>query len=101
MDYDPRLESFWCAGGINPPESIKRYRRGNEWQKDSENDPVDRPIQYFGFPIITLRANQPLLPIISLSEAENPALEVPHFPYDPRVLNITMDHRHGVNLPGD
>lgn len=86
---------------MDPPERVKSYRRNNEWQKATENDPVDRPIQYFGFPSLTLRVDQPLRPLMSLSEAENSALEVPYFKYDPRVVNVTTDHRHGVNLPGN
>lgn len=85
---------------MNPPERIKSIRRGLDWLKDKENEPVDRAIQYFGCPILTLRADQPLPSIISLSEAENPALEVPFFKYDPKVHGIETKHRHGVNLPG-
>lgn len=101
MDYDPRIESFWFAGGMDPPEHIKSCRKGIDWLKHMENDPVDRAIQYLGVPILTLRANQPLQPIISLGEAENPDLEVPFCKYDPRVFWTETTFRHGVNLPGE
>lgn len=86
---------------MNPPENTKSSRRGLEWLKHKENEPVDRVIQYFGCPMVTLRADKPLPPIISLSEAENPDLDVPFFKYDPRVLWTESEHRHGVNVPGN
>lgn len=86
---------------MNPPARIKNFRRSIDLIKDTENDPIDRAIQYFGYPTLTLRTEQPLQPIISRSEAENPALEVPFFKYDPRVVWTKTDYKHGVNLPGN
>ena len=46
------------------------------------------------------RAHLPLPIILSLSEIDNPAFEVPFFQYDPRVLGIQTEHRHMANIPG-
>ncbi|KAG5882797.1 hypothetical protein JTB14_035627 [Gonioctena quinquepunctata] len=100
IDYDPRIESTWYAGGMNPPEHIKRCRKGMEWMKPYENDPVDRLMVYFGSPSLTLRSEVPLPPIVSQEEAENPDLEVPTFKFDPRVVGTFTEHRHISNIPG-
>lgn len=86
---------------MDPPERIRSSRRGLEWLKSRENEPVDRAIQYLGETPLTLRAKLPLKPIIAFEEAENSDLEVPFFKYDPRVLCTDVDYRHGVNLPGN
>lgn len=100
VDYDPRIECFWYAGGMNPPEHIKRCHRGMEWMKDEVDTPVDRRMQYTGNPLLTVRAQLPLKPVISISESENEDFDVPYFRYDPRVNNVSTDHRHGINIPG-
>lgn len=83
-----------------PTKFIRNCRRGVDFLKHTENDPIDRAIQYTGMPSVTLRSNLPLLPVVPLSEAENPALEVPCFNYDPRVAWVFTDYNHGVNVPG-
>lgn len=85
---------------MNPPEQIKRYKRGLEWMKDEIDDPVDRRMQYSGCPLLTVRCDVPLKPLISISEAENEDFHVPYFRYDPRVSEVFTDHRHGTNIPG-
>lgn len=85
---------------MNPPENIKKYRTGVEWRKHTENDPVNRAIQYLGSPIINIRSKLPLLPIISHGEASNSDFKVPYFKYDPRVVGTVTTHRHITNIPG-
>ncbi|XP_050303863.1 28S ribosomal protein S30, mitochondrial [Anthonomus grandis grandis] len=100
IDIEPRLESSWVVGGIEPDTLIKKRLQGHEFFKQFVNDPIDRTFCYLGSPTLTIRAEQPLPTIISPSDAENPALEVPHFKYDPRVLGMGIDHRHAANIPG-
>lgn len=85
---------------MNPPENIKRCRKGVPWRKDTENVPVNRAIQSFDMPCVALRAEQPLNPLIAYSEVENNDFHVPFFQYDPRVVGTTTEHRHAVNTPG-
>lgn len=100
VDFSPRIESFWYVGGMIPPENVKRYRRGIKWQKHTENDPVNRAMQSFTYPSITLRSDVPLNPIISYKEAENPDFQVPFFEYDPKTVGATNDYRRIANIPG-
>ncbi|XP_076258668.1 mitochondrial ribosomal protein S30 [Rhynchophorus ferrugineus] len=100
LDLDPRLESSWFVGGMNPPLNIKRYRKNLEHMKPYENEPTDRLISYKGFPILTIRSELPLPLIVSPSEAEDPSLEVPKFQYDPRIHGVTTDHKRIANVPG-
>ncbi|GJQ74485.1 mRpS30 [Trypoxylus dichotomus] len=100
VDLDPRIESFWFAGGMNPPENIKRCRRGMEWQKHNENEPTNRAIQYIGTPILHVRSYLPLLPIVPFAEATNEEFKIPIFKYDPRVVGTFTTHRHVTNIPG-
>lgn len=99
-DYEPRIEAFWFVGGVNPPSNIINIRKSIKWMKDYVDDPVDLGIQYLGQPVLYLRHEFPLKEIISLSESENPSLEVPRFTYDPRVLGYACKRRHGTNIPG-
>nr|CAD7569774.1 unnamed protein product [Timema californicum] len=57
-------------------------------------------VQYLGSPILQLRHEQPLPPLVDHSEGENPELEVPLFTLDPRTDGFFQDHRHGTNIPG-
>ncbi|XP_044259375.1 28S ribosomal protein S30, mitochondrial isoform X2 [Tribolium madens] len=101
VDLNPRVESFWFAGGMNPPENIKRYRRGTEWQKIKENEPTNRGMNYIGSSNLSLRSDLPLRQLISPSDAENPDLGVPHFEFDPRTVGtVANEHRHIANIPG-
>lgn len=85
---------------MNPPENVKRYRRGEEWSKHTENEQTNRAIQYIGTPRMNLRLKLPLLPIIPYSEATNEDFTVPYFKYDPRVVGTHTTHRHITNIPG-
>lgn len=85
---------------MSPPEYIKKNRRKHKFFKQFENEPTDRGIYSFTYPCLTLRADQPLKPIIPLSEAENPDLYVPYFKYDPRTLHTPSEYRRIANVPG-
>lgn len=71
------------------------------WMKDMADDPVDRMMTYVGSPNLIVRAKLPLNIIMSPSEAENPALEVPVFKYDPSSIGWMTEGRHIANIPGN
>lgn len=100
IDYDPRVEAFWVVGGMEPTNWTVKSRKGQSWLKDMVNAPENRNIQYVGYPVLQLRHAEPLCPIIELSESENPDLTVPYFQYDPRVLGLQLQRRHGTSIPG-
>ncbi|KAI4458469.1 mitochondrial 28s ribosomal protein s30/p52 pro-apototic protein [Holotrichia oblita] len=100
IDLDQRIESFWFASGMDPPENIKRYRLGEKWREHTENEPTNRAMQYTGTSMISLRSKLPLLPIVPHSEAVNEDLKIPYFKYDPRVVGTITTHRHITNIPG-
>lgn len=64
------------------------------------NDPVDRMMTYIGSANLNLRSKLPLNTIVSPKEAENPALEVPFFKYDPISVGGKKQYRHIANIPG-
>ncbi|KAK2580906.1 hypothetical protein KPH14_005975 [Odynerus spinipes] len=99
-DFEPRVEAFWFAGGINPTEAIQKLRKNMPYLKLFEGDPINVRVQYLGKSVLHLRHDYPLKEIMSLSESENPSLEVPQFKFDPRVLGYTFKRRHGTNIPG-
>ncbi|XP_071449640.1 large ribosomal subunit protein mL65 [Hetaerina americana] len=100
VDYEPRIEAFWAAGGMEPSYSTWKSRKNIEWLSSLADDPVDRYIQYEGFPILQVRHPLPLPPVVDLQTSTNPEYEVPHFKYDPRVIGISLQRRHGTNIPG-
>lgn len=104
IDISPRIESSWVVGGMNPPERVKSYRRNQpEWQqveRERENEPTDRVIQYAGSPLLALRTDKPLLPILPAAECEMDELDVPFWKYDPRTVGTTTDYKHVTNIPG-
>lgn len=53
-----------------------------------------------GSPILALRSNLPLKPVISYSEAENPEFKVPKFTHAPETIGYFGEFRHGTNIPG-
>lgn len=85
---------------MNPPENIKRCRKGSEWQKDRVDEPTNRVMNYIGSADIALRSELPLKHIISASDAENPDLVVPFYELDPRTVGTATTHRHLANVPG-
>lgn len=95
VDFNSRIESFWYAGGMNP------YRTGTpNFFKDEKDETMDRAMSYVGSATIALRSDKPLLPIVSISECENPDFTLPYFKLDPRTVGIKSDHRRIANIPG-
>lgn len=54
-----------------------------------------------GSPLLTIRNNVPLKPLIPYSEAENPEFKVSKFTYHPEAAGYTTEFRHGTNIPGN
>ncbi|CAH0724918.1 unnamed protein product, partial [Brenthis ino] len=100
VDFDPRHEAFWFIGGVDVPYKVTKWRRKYPWLKDRVNEPIDRPVQYIGSPLLTLRNNLPLKPVIPYSESENPEFKVPKFTYIPESIGYFSEFRHGTNIPG-
>lgn len=104
IDISPRIESSWVVGGMLPPERVKSYRRNApasfQSERDRENEPIDRVIQYNGSPMLALRSAKPLLPILPAAECEGEELVVPFWKYDPRTVGTLTDYKHVTNIPG-
>lgn len=101
VDISPRIEASWVVGGMKPDENVKRLKKGKDFLKPYENDPIDRTFYYLGSPSLTLRAHLPLPYILSPSDCQSPALEVPFFEYDPRVLGYSpIEYKHAASIPG-
>jgi len=100
VDFEPRLEASWFMGGLNPPYSLQKLRKSVKFLNDFIGDPVNLPVQYIGEPVMHLRHKHPLREIISLSDCENSALDVPTFKLNPKVLTYTFEKKHLTNIPG-
>ncbi|XP_014480417.1 PREDICTED: 28S ribosomal protein S30, mitochondrial [Dinoponera quadriceps] len=99
VDIEPRLEASWFMG-TEPQEKVRKFREKRKLPDDYIDEPVNFPVQYLGQPVINLRYKHPLREIISLSECENPDLDVPTFKYSPGVMGFKLDRRHVTNIPG-
>ncbi|CAH2242412.1 28S ribosomal protein S30, mitochondrial [Pararge aegeria] len=100
VDYDPRHEAFWFIGSVDLPWDVRKWRKKQKWYKGRLDQPLDRPVQYIGSPILTIRNHLPLKPIIDHSEAENPDFKVPKFSHIPESVGYFSEFRHGTNIPG-
>ncbi|XP_075979606.1 mitochondrial ribosomal protein S30 [Anticarsia gemmatalis] len=100
VDYDTRHEAFWFIGGVDPPPKLIAWRSKYNWLKSRLHEPIDRPVQYIGSPMLTIRNRLPLKPLIPYSEAENPEFKVPQFTNLPGSIGYCEDYRHGTNVPG-
>lgn len=99
VDFEPRLEASWFTGGLYPSKSLRKFREST-FLKDYVDDPVNLPVHYIGQPVMHLRHKHPLKEIIALSDCENPALDVPTFKLNPKVLTYFMEKKHLTNIPG-
>lgn len=99
VDIEPRLEASWFMG-LEPSENMKEHRRNKKLPDDCVDEPVNFPIQYLGQPVVHLRYKHPLREIISLSECENPDLDVPTFKYFPATVGHLLKRNHVTNIPG-
>ncbi|XP_077298426.1 mitochondrial ribosomal protein S30 [Arctopsyche grandis] len=101
VDVDPRLEAFWFVGGLDPPKRLITQKKKTPFYKDIEDAPVDRPFQFLGTPILTLRNDVPLEPLLSDSDLANIEYSIPtHYTYAPEIQGFTDEHRHGTYIPG-
>ncbi|XP_026493267.2 large ribosomal subunit protein mL65 [Vanessa tameamea] len=100
VDYDPRHEAFWFIGGVDVPNNVVNWRKKFKWLKDRAHEPLDRPVQYLGSPLLTIRNQLPLKPVIPYSEAENPEFKVPVYSCVPETVGYYSNYRHGTNIPG-
>ncbi|XP_050349705.1 28S ribosomal protein S30, mitochondrial [Nymphalis io] len=100
VDYDPRHEAFWFVGGVDVPNNVVNWRKKFKWLKDRAHESLDRPVQYLGSPLLTIRNQFPLKPVIPYSEAENPEFKVPSYSCVPETLGYYSNYRHGTNIPG-
>ncbi|XP_011305241.1 uncharacterized protein mRpS30 [Fopius arisanus] len=99
VDFNPRVEAFWFAGGIELHPGIINLRKRKSWH-DVLDEPNDRALQYLGSPSLHLRHRLPLREIMPLSECENPEYDIPTFKYDPRTQGHSAQRRHGTSIPG-
>ncbi|XP_003703244.1 mitochondrial ribosomal protein S30 [Megachile rotundata] len=100
IDYEPRVEAFWFAGGIDPPTLLRKAKANFKRQKEYADDPVNMPVQYLGSPILQLRHEFPLKEIVSSDKYTSTELSVPQFKLDPRTLGYTFSYRHATSIPG-
>ncbi|XP_028167434.1 28S ribosomal protein S30, mitochondrial [Ostrinia furnacalis] len=100
VDFEPRHEAFWFVGGVDIPTSVRLWRQKYKCYEERMDENVDRPVQYKGTPLLTLRNKLPLKPIIPYSEAKNPDFKVPKFTYAPNNIGYFQEFRHGTNIPG-
>ncbi|CRK97810.1 CLUMA_CG011186, isoform A [Clunio marinus] len=105
IDIDPRHDAFWFVGGIDPPKNIVKQRENSAWLKEIADENIDRPFQYIGKPMLSLRHQFPLEPFEDVDfSAMNSLNKNIHssdeFTMDPRTIGFFTDHRHGTTLPG-
>ncbi|KAH8287095.1 hypothetical protein KR054_002488 [Drosophila jambulina] len=102
VDYNPRHEAFWAVGGVDPPKNVVKSKKGQKWQEDAANDPVDRLVQYTGSPYLSLRHRHQLAPWKTPAESESLELskQIPRFKHDARTLGYSTKHQHATNVPG-
>lgn len=65
-----------------------------------EEEIKNRAMNYIGSATVALRSEKPLLPILPLTECENPVFTVPSFTLDPRTVGAKTGHRFIANIPG-
>ncbi|KAG8225414.1 hypothetical protein J437_LFUL004614 [Ladona fulva] len=100
VDYHPRLEAYWVAGGMEPTYMTRKAKKNFAFMKEYADLPEDRHIQYVGNPILQLRHAEPLPPRSEFDTSKNVDQDIPFFKYDPRVLGLSLNRRHGINIPG-
>lgn len=100
VDFNPRVETFWFAGGIEHPSLAKILTSKRKRHNELLNNPVDVPVQYLGSPILQLRHQLPLKEIVPFSEAQNPDLSIPQYKLDPRTIGYHYSRRHATSIPG-
>ncbi|KAK5650349.1 hypothetical protein RI129_001378 [Pyrocoelia pectoralis] len=90
VDIDPRIESFWFAGGIP----------NNREYKMNATELKDKAVQYIGKPTLTMRSKIPLAPIMPIDQVMSADYNIPKWEYQPQSFGIFTTHRRIVNIPG-
>lgn len=100
VETDPRIESFWYVGGMNPHTFLRKQREKVPWLKNAADEPINRWFQYLGSPFFHLRHELPLPAVVQMHECEGSDSDVPFFSYDPKVIGFHDERRLGTNIPG-
>lgn len=100
IDFEPRVEAFWFAGGIEHQHLSKIPKVKSEFLKERLRSAVTIPVQYVGSPILQLRHQFPLREIFSLNQSLNSELFIPEFKFNPRVLGYKFSYKHATCIPG-
>ena len=103
VDYAPRIEGFWQNKSIKETFVKKQNKDGIPIERvpeEFEDRPSDKYFQYIGRPILQLRHNEPLPPILDSEEGHIFEYAVPQYNYDPHNLGFEIRRRHGSNIPG-
>ncbi|XP_059478935.1 large ribosomal subunit protein mL65 [Neocloeon triangulifer] len=100
VDPQPRLEAAWNVGGFELEQKTKNLFELKDDFKPLLTWPRDRRFQYIGSPVLQVRANHPLEPILGEQESTNAQLEVPHHEADPRVHGNFTTRRYMTMIPG-
>ncbi|XP_049938706.1 39S ribosomal protein S30, mitochondrial [Schistocerca serialis cubense] len=101
VDFEPRVEAFWFVGGMEPSRRQRKGREGMKFlTKEDVERPADRPVQYFGSPVLQLRHELPL-PVVDTEKLQPEGVSsIEHFQFDPRVLGYGFTHQNGTTIPG-
>lgn len=109
------MEAFWRVGGFYPNQETYNERKKDKEKHEKElkqnrfakrkieedpEDTVGHFIQYFGHPVLQLRAHQPLMPFLDSSLPQPDLSKVPVIRYDPGFYGLEKIRRHGTNVPG-
>ncbi|XP_017891276.1 39S ribosomal protein S30, mitochondrial [Ceratina calcarata] len=100
VDFDPRVEAFWFAGGVEPSAMVRKAKAGSKYAKNRADELLDQPVHYFGTPLLQLRHQLPLREIVPLTECTNPEFTIPEFKFYPAVIGYTFAYKHATSIPG-
>lgn len=101
VDSAPRLEAFWSLGGIEPDKGKRKIRENFKAGKNIiVDEPVDRPMQYYGCPLLNMRHHNPLPQFLDRESGLSVQGEIPSWNLDPRVLGYKFDQCRATNVPG-
>lgn len=48
IDQKSRIEAYWVVGGVLPPASTRKAKKGLKWLEHEADDYVDKHVQYLG-----------------------------------------------------
>ncbi|XP_014249199.1 39S ribosomal protein S30, mitochondrial [Cimex lectularius] len=114
VDYNPRVEAFWLVGNFQPSQQLiderEKFNKDNEGERNVQllntTELVEHWVQYFGKPLLQLRATLPLQVldterIPEYNQNKEPNVLVPKMDHDPSLsYNLNFQRRFGTNIPG-